>query len=62
MSPAPLLQRETRGRQPVIAPHPGGGRTKRGVVVVESVLTEWLNLIVRWLHVVAGIAWIGSSF
>jgi uncharacterized membrane protein len=62
MSSAPLLQRETRGRQPVIAPHPGGGRTKRGVVVVESVLTEWLNLIVRWLHVVAGIAWIGSSF
>jgi uncharacterized membrane protein len=29
---------------------------------VESVLTEWLSLIVRWLHVVAGIAWIGSSF
>ncbi|HEY6995028.1 MAG TPA: urate hydroxylase PuuD [Xanthobacteraceae bacterium] len=30
--------------------------------MVEPVLTEWLNLIVRWLHVVAGIAWIGSSF
>jgi uncharacterized membrane protein len=29
---------------------------------VESVLTEWLSLIVRWLHVVAGIGWIGSSF
>jgi uncharacterized membrane protein len=29
---------------------------------VESVLTEWLSLVVRWLHVVAGIAWIGSSF
>jgi uncharacterized membrane protein len=29
---------------------------------VEAVLTEWLSLIVRWLHVVAGIAWIGSSF
>lgn len=26
------------------------------------VLTEWLSLILRWLHVVAGIAWIGSSF
>jgi uncharacterized membrane protein len=29
---------------------------------VETVLTEWLSLIIRWLHVVAGIAWIGSSF
>jgi len=29
---------------------------------VESVLTEWLSLITRWLHVIAGIAWIGSSF
>jgi uncharacterized membrane protein len=23
---------------------------------------EWLSLIIRWLHVVAGIAWIGTSF
>ena len=29
---------------------------------VETVLVEWLSLILRWLHVVAGIAWIGSSF
>jgi len=29
---------------------------------VESVLTEWLSLITRWLHVIASIAWIGSSF
>jgi uncharacterized membrane protein len=29
---------------------------------VQSVLTEWLSLVIRWLHVVAGIAWIGSSF
>ncbi|MBV9457099.1 MAG: urate hydroxylase PuuD [Bradyrhizobium sp.] len=27
-----------------------------------SILTEWLSLIFRWLHVVAAIAWIGSSF
>lgn len=25
-------------------------------------LLEWLNLAVRWLHLTAGIAWIGSSF
>ena len=24
--------------------------------------TEWLNLAIRWLHLVTGIAWIGSSF
>jgi len=23
---------------------------------------EWLNLIVRWLHIIYGIAWIGASF
>jgi uncharacterized membrane protein len=35
---------------------------KEGCAVVVAVLTEWSSLIVRWLHVVAGIAWIGSSF
>ena len=28
----------------------------------ESILTEWISLIFRWLHVVAAIGWIGSSF
>ena len=23
---------------------------------------EWLNLVVRWLHIITGIAWIGASF
>jgi uncharacterized membrane protein len=27
-----------------------------------SILTEWVSLIFRWLHVVAAIGWIGSSF
>ena len=27
-----------------------------------SILTEWASLIFRWLHVVAAIGWIGSSF
>ena len=25
-------------------------------------LNDWLNLLVRWTHLIAGIAWIGSSF
>jgi uncharacterized membrane protein len=29
---------------------------------VDPYVTEWLHLIVRWLHVVAAIAWIGASF
>ena len=29
---------------------------------MELVLTEWVSATLRWLHVVAGIAWIGSSF
>src|SRR6516164_8453188 len=30
--------------------------------LVLDVLTEWLSLMIRWLHVIAGIGWIGSSF
>ena len=29
---------------------------------MESYLIDWLNLLVRWLHLIAGIAWIGASF
>ena len=29
---------------------------------LEIAFADWLNLIFRWLHVIAGIAWIGSSF
>ncbi len=29
---------------------------------MEAYVLDWLNLLLRWLHVVAGIAWIGSSF
>lgn len=25
-------------------------------------ITEWLNLAVRWIHMIVGIAWIGASF
>ena len=29
---------------------------------MAGLLLDWLELLVRWTHVVAGIAWIGSSF
>lgn len=29
---------------------------------MESYVFDWLNLLLRWLHVIVGIAWIGSSF
>ncbi|PMS23671.1 hypothetical protein C0Z18_00340 [Trinickia dabaoshanensis] len=29
---------------------------------MEGFITDWLNLAIRWLHVVAAIAWIGESF
>jgi uncharacterized membrane protein len=53
------LQRATRVCHPAST---CSSREKKGHVIVETVLTEWLSLVVRWLHVVAGIAWIGSSF
>ena len=28
---------------------------------MEAYLLEWMNLLVRWLHFITGIAWIGSS-
>src|SRR5580658_3632467 len=30
--------------------------------MMASYLLDWLGLLLRWLHVVAGIAWIGASF
>ena len=29
---------------------------------MDSYVIEWLNLVVRWIHVITGIAWIGASF
>jgi uncharacterized membrane protein len=29
---------------------------------MESYLLDWVNLLLRWLHVIVGIAWIGASF
>ena len=37
-------------------------KSREGIAAMEPILWEWLNMAVRWLHVIAGIAWIGSSF
>ena len=29
---------------------------------MEAYVFDWLNLLVRWLHLIAGVAWIGASF
>lgn len=29
---------------------------------MDPYIAEWLNLILRWLHLITGIAWIGASF
>jgi uncharacterized membrane protein len=29
---------------------------------MDAIAWEWLSLVIRWTHVIAGIAWIGSSF
>jgi uncharacterized membrane protein len=29
---------------------------------LDAYILDWLNLILRWTHVITGIAWIGSSF
>ena len=32
------------------------------LLAFDAYATDWLNLLTRWLHVIAAIAWIGSSF
>jgi uncharacterized membrane protein len=32
------------------------------VVSMDAILLEWGGLLLRWLHIIAGICWIGSSF
>jgi uncharacterized membrane protein len=33
-----------------------------GGTMVLTYLLDWLGLLIRWLHLIAGIAWIGASF
>ena len=29
---------------------------------MEAYIADWLNLLLRWLHLITGVAWIGASF
>ena len=29
---------------------------------MEAYASEWLQLLIRWVHLITGIAWIGASF
>src|SRR5256886_7478325 len=44
----------------------GAGRDCGGPVAsllaLDPYVTDWLNLLARWLHVIAAIVWIGTSF
>lgn len=31
-------------------------------MAIDAYMLDWLNLVLRWAHVITGIAWIGSSF
>jgi uncharacterized membrane protein len=33
-----------------------------GLLAIDPYLRDWLDLLLRWLHVIAAIAWIGTSF
>ena len=32
------------------------------MIFVDAYLVDWLDLLIRWLHVIAAIVWIGTSF
>ena len=31
-------------------------------MIWQLLFEEWANFLLRWVHVIAGVAWIGSSF
>ena len=45
-----------------IADRPLAARVSTPPLALDPYVTDWLNLLIRWLHVIAAIAWIGASF
>ena len=31
-------------------------------MILDPTLSEWLNLVLRWIHVFAGIMWVGTTY
>src|SRR5918992_4848056 len=51
--------RRPRRCSPNGRPSPTRSRTE---ATMAAATLEWLNILLRWTHVMAGIAWIGTSF
>ena len=32
------------------------------MIILDPTLSEWLNLLIRWIHVFAGIMWVGTTY
>ncbi len=32
------------------------------MIILDATLSEWLNLLFRWIHVFAGIMWVGTTY
>jgi uncharacterized membrane protein len=39
-----------------------GSRQDTAAIMWDAIIIDWASLIFRWLHVVAAVGWIGSSF
>ena len=64
-----LRERLERTREEELDYGPPGAHCNRGrplearmTVAVDPYLIDWLDFLLRWLHVIAGIVWIGTSF
>src|SRR5262245_50180893 len=42
--------------------HSGGRCSYLSDTPMDPVLSEWISTMLRWLHVIAAMAWIGTSF